>query len=106
MLTQENRKALPALYATEGTPLADKIVHVKFFQPWGLWTWYALEFDGDDRFFGYVDGFEREAGDFSLMELCSLRGPLGLKIERDLYWTPRPLGDVFPDLRVDKTSKA
>ena len=31
-----------------------------------------------------VDGFEKELGYFSLRELESARGPLGLPIERDL----------------------
>ena len=68
------------------------IAHVKFFTPWSCWTWYASEYDPEERiFFGVVVGMERELGYFALDELEAVRGPAGLQIERDLYWTPRPL---------------
>jgi len=63
-------------------------VHAKFFTPWTGWTWYAIEFDGDDLCFGLVDGHELELGYFSLSELESIRGPGGLKIERDRNFEP------------------
>jgi hypothetical protein len=66
-------------------------VQVKFFTPDSSWTFYALEFDGEDVFFGLVVGFEIEAGYFSLSELEAVRGPLGLPIERDLWFEPVPL---------------
>lgn len=70
--------------------------HVKFFCPWSNWTWYASEYDPVEReFFGVVVGFEREYGSFSLDELMSVRGPGGLRIERDIYWTPKPLKDCL-----------
>ena len=37
-------------------------------------------------FYGYVEGLFDEWGTFSLKELSELRGPFGLKVERDLYW--------------------
>ena len=85
LLTEEIKKKLPKLGATEKIPTAEKVCVVKFFQPWGQWTWYANEFDGEDTFFGLVDGFELEWGNFSLSELQSLRGPAGLMIERDRF---------------------
>ena len=91
LVTGEVRKALPALGSQEENP--DPMVPVKFFQPWGAWTWYATEFDGADTFFGYVYGFEGELGYFSLAELESVRGPAGLRIERDLHWRPRRLSE-------------
>lgn len=70
----------------------DAIAQVKFFTPWTYWTWYASEYDPEQRVcFGAVVGHVRELGYFSLAELEAIRGPLGLRIERDLYWTPRPL---------------
>ena len=92
LLTKANRKALPALYSQENNP--DPMVQVKFFTPDSNWTWYATEFDGEDRFFGLVDGFDVELGHFSLSELKSARGPLGLPIERDRYFEPQPLSQV------------
>ncbi len=52
------RKALPPLGATGAE--RDPQVQVKFFYPDCSWTWYAIEFDGQDTFFGLVDGFEKE----------------------------------------------
>ena len=45
-------------------------------------------------FFGLVCGMERELGYFSLAELQSVRGPLGLRVERDLYFTPTPMSGL------------
>jgi len=92
LLTEELRHRLPPMYATEHT--RDPIVQAKFFAPWAGWTWYAIEFDGRDVCFGLVDGLEVELGYFSLSELASLRGPGGLRIERDLDFEPTPLSAV------------
>jgi len=54
----------------------------------------ASEFDGRDIFFGLVIGFEAEFGYFSLSELESVRGPLGLPIERDQHFRPRALVEL------------
>ena len=97
LLTQEIRKKLPKLYEQEAKG-GDAVVYVKFFTPWSSWTWYATEFDGEDTFFGLVDGHEKELGYFSLSELKSLRGPLGLSIERDLYWQPKKLREIAFEL--------
>jgi len=35
---------------------------------------------------------------FSLSELESIRGPLGLKVERDLYWKPKTLSEVKKEI--------
>lgn len=94
LLTQEIRQKLPKLGATEKVPSAEKVCVVKYFQPWGSWTWYAVEFDGKDTFFGLVDGFELEWGYFSLSELQSVKGPFGLTIERDLYLGMPKMKDI------------
>jgi hypothetical protein len=94
LLTEEIRRRLPALYATEKDK--DPIIQVKFFTPWSNWTWYATEFDGEDSFFGLVEGFETEWGYFSLSEIEAIRGPGGLCIERDLYFEPRPVSELSP----------
>jgi len=93
LLTQETRKVIPKLYSQDGK--GDRaIAYVKFFTPWSNWTWYATEFDGKDTFFGLVEGLETELGYFSLKELSEVTGPCGLKIERDLYFTPKPLSKL------------
>ena len=92
LLTKVLRRKLPSLYATENEK--DPLVICKFFAPDSSWTWYALEFDGEDTFFGYVDGFEAELGYFSLSELESIRGELGLPIERDKWFKPCRLSEI------------
>lgn len=74
------------------------MVHLKLFQPWGAWSWYATGWhpghcDGG-AFFGLVRGDEIELGYFSLGEIAQIRGPCGLRIERDLHWRPRPVEEV------------
>jgi len=90
LLTQENRKQLPELYEQDGKGM-DATAFVKFFTPDSNWTWYVTEFDGEDTFFGLVVGLDTELGYFSLRELQSVRGPLGLPIERDRHFTPMTL---------------
>lgn len=110
LLTDEIKTALPALYSQEHQP--DPTVIVKLFCPWNGWTWYATEgspvnADGkmipsddteqaatDFLFFGWVVGQAPELGYFSLSELESVRGPFGLRIERDLHFTSKPLSEV------------
>jgi hypothetical protein len=72
----------------------DAIVHAKFFHCLSNWTWYATEYDPEERvFFGIVDGHSAEWGYFSLDEMESLVVH-GLKMERDLYWEPTRVGDI------------
>lgn len=86
LMTKEIEAKLPALYATDGTD--EKAVIVKFFTPDSSWTWYVFEGnkleDGDYEFFGLVDGHEAELGYFRLSDLTSVRGKMGLPIERDM----------------------
>lgn len=98
MLTKEIERALPSLYATEGVPLKDKIIQVKFFNPCGRGRWYGIEYDpASKEFFGVVELFETELGYFNLSELEALRLPFGMHIERDLYFKPRKVADVFKE---------
>jgi Protein of unknown function (DUF2958) len=85
LLTDEIKHQLPPLYNTEQTP--DPTAWVKFFTPDASWTWYATEFDGEDTFFGLVQGQDEELGYFSLSELQTLQ----LKVERDISFKPTPL---------------
>jgi hypothetical protein len=67
----------------------DHVPVVKFFNPLGAATWLATELDEDgDTLFGLADlGFGcPELGSFSLTEMASVRLPLGLGIERDLWF--------------------
>ena len=90
LITEEIKRVLPKLYEQDGKGW-NAIAYIKFFTPDSNWTWYVTEFDGKDIFFGLVDGFEKELGYFFLSELQNVTGPLGLKIERDLYYKPTKL---------------
>jgi hypothetical protein len=95
LLTKELLGRLPPLGAQSGS--ADPIAHVKFFTPDAGWTWYATEGSAeaeDFLFFGYVDGLEAEWGYFSLSELQTVRGRLGLPVERDRGFEPTPMSTL------------
>ena len=101
LLTEELRKKLLPLRGQDG--LGGKaVVYLKFFTPDSSWTWYVLEYDGNDLFFGLVDGLEREMGYFSLAELQSVKGPMGLGIERDLHWQPKTLEEIAPEMFAEE----
>jgi len=103
LVTEELRKKIPPLYSQE--KVKDPIAHAKYFTPDSSWTWYVIEFDGKDTFFGYVNGIYPEMGYFSLSELETVRGPLGLKIERDSYWEPKPLSEVQKEVMARRGRK-
>jgi hypothetical protein len=106
LLTKNLLQTLPALYSQEDNP--DPMVVVKLFTPDAGWTWYAIEgspvdeqgyYDTDKEkvdfvFFGLVSGLEVELGYFSLSELTSIRGKLGLPVERDRYFQPTRLSAI------------
>ena len=74
----------------------DAEIIVKFFHPFSNWTWYATEYNPENKtFFGYVSGFENEIGYFSLQELESVKKPL--PIERDLYFDNKKVRDIPHD---------
>ena len=94
LLTKELEAKLPPLYSQDGKG-DDALALVKFFTPDSSWTWYATEYDPVERvFFGLVDGLEKELGYFSLDELESIKGPLGLRIERDIYFEPTRIKEL------------
>ena len=95
LLTKEIRNKFPKLRETDNKKPEDVKVIVKFFNPAGNGRWFATEFDGEDTFFGYADLGFPELGYFSLSELESVRGPLGLGIERDLHFGSHTLAEVM-----------
>ena len=95
LLTAQLRQCLPPLYSQEKN--SNPIVYAKLFTPDSSWTWYVTEGSeeqGDFIFFGYVFGLDEEWGYFSLAELKTVRGPLGLAIERDLHFKAAPFSEV------------
>jgi hypothetical protein len=97
LLTREIEKKLPPLRSTDGRDPKDVPVLAKFFNPCGRGSWFPVEYDPTERlFFGFAEITDGELGYFSLDELERFRGPLGLEIERDLWWDPdTKLADVI-----------
>jgi len=86
---------IPDLYETEGQ--LNPLCYVKLFTPDSNWTWYIIELSKADTntCYGYVvQGLDSELGYFSLKELESIHGPLGLAIERDLSFVPTPFSQI------------
>jgi hypothetical protein len=94
-------KTLEKRFARVGSQadVKDPLIIAKFFNPTGAGTWYATEYDSQTRiFFGYVSIFgdwNDEWGSFSLDELESYKGKLGLGIERDLYFKEQRASEVI-----------
>ncbi len=75
---------------------ADHIPVVKWFTPWANATWLITEMEPDGLCFGLCDMGHGtpELGYVSVEELESIKGPFGLRIERDLHFHPtRPLSE-------------
>ena len=95
LMTAELRSKLPELYATENDK--DPVIWAHFTAPASGWDWYVTEFDGQDRLFGYVVGFEAELGYFSLSELESVTngcGDTSPAIKLDADWKPLPISEI------------
>lgn len=110
LLTKQLRAQIPPLGSQQDEK--DPVAVARFFTPDAMWTWYVIEGSAllgelsvplaesdpvneeDVIFFGYVSGLENELGTFSLSELESVRGPFGLKVERDRSFEPTPLSVI------------
>ena len=77
----------------------DPIIIAHYFNPTGAGDWWATEYYPEDRrIFGYASIFNDwcdEWGYTSLDELEAYKGPWGLGIERDLYWTEKRASEVI-----------
>jgi hypothetical protein len=96
--TPEELAKLPEAYSTEDKGLEDTIMHMHFFI--GDSDWYVAEYHPRDRvFFGYAilggDLQNSDWGYMSLDEMLEIKaGPLGIQIDRDMKFKPRPATDV------------
>lgn len=91
LLTRAHRAALHRNAEASAAAMGEDLGHfpvVKLFTPWGSATWLLSELDQDGIAFGLCDlGMgEPELGYVDLNELTALRGPFGLKVERDLHF--------------------
>ncbi len=92
LISQEIKELIPKLYETEEQN--NPIAYVKLFLD--AWTWYITELSIDNNIcFGYViSPFESELGYFSLNEIKSIKGTLGLSVERDISFKPTKLSRI------------
>ncbi|MGE0052010.1 MAG: DUF2958 domain-containing protein [Arcobacter sp.] len=83
---------IPKLYETEEQN--NPIAYVKLFLDG--WTWFITEISIDNNIcFGYViSPFGTELGYFSLEEIKSIKGTLGIGVERDLSFKPTKLSII------------
>ena len=99
LMTKEIESKLPKIYSNENKKPEDVSIIVKFFCTWNNWAWYATEGerleDGDMKFFGWVHGDFPELGYFLLSEMENTIGPLGLRIERDMYFDGHTLAEAM-----------
>lgn len=107
LLTQSIRECLlqngriRQQFAERGDAEPDFLPVVKLFTPDAACTWLLTELDPDDPdiAFGLCDlgmGFP-ELGSVSIAELESVRGKLGLPIERDLHFMPTKTISAYAD---------
>lgn len=106
-------REIPPLYATEEVPKDEKVVFARFFLSTS--EWFICELDPETGIaFGFAclggDTLNAEMGYVSLFELEGL--VLGLEdvgpqhqsvswvVQRDLSWTPKPLGEAIRHLSI------
>ncbi len=82
---------IPAIGSNSGTSLEQCVAHIRYTDDEAGLTWYILEFDGVDRFFGVVAGRHVVVGEFTLTELQNLIGDEGPAVRRDPDFTPETL---------------
>ncbi len=95
--TKDRLNQIPKLYETEGVDLKDKLIHLHFFL--GGSDWYAVEFDGQDNFWGFAilngDLQNAEWGYFCLSELMEIRVRfMEIDCELERHWQIRPASQV------------
>jgi hypothetical protein len=103
LITKAIEKMAPELAETEMTPTGEVMAVAKFFDPTGRYTFWMTEYDRTNRMaFGYclspIDPDFDELGYVSISELESVKGALGLGIERDRHFSPKPLGKAVEEL--------
>ena len=82
------------LYSQENE--SDPLVIAKLLDRCGSATWFLTEYDPvEKRAFGYVTGLcADEFGYICLTEMESIKGPLVIGIEQDLYFQQKRLSEV------------
>lgn len=96
LLTKELEQRFAQVGCQDGKDV-DALVIARYFSPASNWTWYATEYRPHDRcFFGYVCGFAKEWGYFSLDEMEESQRRPGW-VERDLWFREKPLRNALKE---------
>ena len=81
------------------TELSDPLILAKYFNPVGAQTWYMTEYDPEcEIFFWFVTGVAfPEWGTIGLSDFIDLELKWGMKIERDIHFTPIPFSEAVSE---------
>lgn len=75
LLTPDLEARIPRLGSGEGTPLEQRVIHARLYDPETEWRWYILEYDGRDLCVGLIATRNHAlVGQFTLTELESIWG--------------------------------
>ena len=104
LLTREIANKLPTLDETAQTPISELTVYWKLFNPCGSGTWYIYAYNPDEKiamgFANLGDPVMAELGTVDINELEKIQiPPFGMKIERDMGFSPMPLQEVIDKVK-------
>lgn len=88
---------VPKLYQSENINIKDKMLQIRYYATNSSWQWYLVEYDEDTKTaFGYVVGYEKEWGYFSLKEFQEINDDETsmIKIKRDTSFIPIRFSDL------------
>ena len=90
---------MPALYSTEKEEEEEHLFRMRFYHPLAQWSWYAVEYDPEDKvFFGWMDGEFQEWGYFHLLEMAFL-DVRGVRMMWDVDFMPVRFGELKASLK-------
>lgn len=102
-LPKDVKKALVNAYKKniedDSGNMDEKVAYAKFFSPYSSWTAFAVDFDGEDMFFGLVYGPYCEAGYFGYTEMKTAMKCGVPLIERDEHWTPKTIKECKEEMK-------
>jgi hypothetical protein len=94
--TKAQLDEIPKFYATDFIPTRHKKIFFHFFI--GGSDWYVAEYDGNDRFFGFVilnnDLEMSEWGYFAFNELKNIKINGYAEIDCDLHWQVKRVSEI------------
>lgn len=96
LLTKPLIRKFPRWGSTKGKDMADIKVICKFRLPGTFHEWYVIEYDGIDEFLGLIKDEEETRLDyFTLEQLYQKKGPMGIKVIRDKWFSSCKLSELI-----------